>query len=89
VELFFKWIKQNLRIKNFLGTSKNAVMTKICIAIITMLLFAYYEFRAMLSHSLSQILKLLQLNFLADEIYGKCSIQDQQNTCCQIVTNYH
>ena len=37
VELFFKWIKQNLRIKTFLGTSKNAVMTQIWIAMIVML----------------------------------------------------
>jgi putative transposase len=62
VELFFKWIKQNLKIKSFLGTSKNAVMTQIWIAIITMLLLAYYKFRAKLGHSLSQIIKLLQLN---------------------------
>jgi putative transposase len=62
VELFFKWIKQNLKIKSFFGTSKNAVMTQIWIAIITMLLLAYYKFRAKLNHSLSQILKLLQLN---------------------------
>jgi len=62
VELFFKWIKQNLKIKSFFGTSKNAVMTQIWIAIITMLLLAYYKFRAKLNHSLAQILKLLQLN---------------------------
>ena len=36
VELFFKWIKQNLKIKSFLGTSKNAVMTQIWIALITL-----------------------------------------------------
>jgi len=62
VELFFKWIKQHLKIKSFLGTSRNAVMTQIWIAIITMLLLAYYKFRAKLNHSLTQILKLLQLN---------------------------
>ena len=62
VELFFKWIKQNLKIKSFFGTSENAVMTQIWIAIITLLLLAYYKFRAKLNHSLSQILKLLQLN---------------------------
>jgi hypothetical protein len=65
VELFFKWIKQNLRIKSFFGTSQNAVMTQIWVAIITLLLLAYYKFRANLSHSLSQILKLLQLNLLS------------------------
>ena len=65
VELFFKWIKQNLKIKSFLGTSRNAVMTQIWVAVITMLLLAYYKFRAKLGHTLSQILKLLQLNLFS------------------------
>jgi len=65
VELFFKWIKQNLKIKSFFGTSQNAVMTQIWVAIITMLLLAYYSFRAKLNHSLSLILKLLQLNLFS------------------------
>ena len=62
VELFFKWIKQNLRIKTFLGTSKNAVMTQIWIAMVAMLLLAYYKFMAKLNYSFSQVLKLLQLS---------------------------
>jgi hypothetical protein len=61
VELFFKWIKQNLKIKTFFGTSRNAVMTQIWVALITLLLLAYCKFKAKLSHSLTQILKLLQL----------------------------
>ncbi|MBI5843919.1 MAG: transposase [Deltaproteobacteria bacterium] len=61
VELFFKWIKQNLRIKSFLGTSKNTVLTQIWIAMITILLLAYYKWRAKLGHSITEILKLLQL----------------------------
>ena len=65
VELFFKWIKQNLKIKSFFGTSQNAVMTQIWVAIIALLLLAYYKFRAKLGHSLSQILKLLQLNLFS------------------------
>jgi len=62
VELFFKWIKQNLKIKSFLGTSKNAVMTQIWIALITLLMIAYYKFMSNLSLSFSQILKLVRLN---------------------------
>ena len=62
VELFFKWIKQNLKIKSFLGTSKNAVMTQIWIALITLLIIAYYKFMTTLSYSFSQILKLVRLN---------------------------
>ena len=50
---------------SFLGTSKNAVMTQIWIAIVTLLLLAYYKFRAKLTHGLSQILKLLQLTLFS------------------------
>jgi IS4 transposase len=42
---FFKWIKQHLKIKTFLGTSENAVMTQIWIAIITYLLLAYIKYK--------------------------------------------
>lgn len=62
VELFFKWIKQNLKIKSFLGNSKNAVMTQIWIALIAMLLLAYLKFKAKLESSLSRILLLIRLN---------------------------
>lgn len=62
VELFFKWIKQNLKIKTFLGTSKNAVMTQIWIALITMLFLAYMKFLAKLGNTITQIQRLLQLN---------------------------
>jgi hypothetical protein len=44
IELFFKWIKQNLKIKSFLGTSKNAVMTQIWIAMCYFLLLAFIKF---------------------------------------------
>lgn len=62
IELFFKWLKQNLKIKTFLGTSKNAVMTQIWIALITMLVLSYMKFLANLGHSITQIQRLLQLN---------------------------
>ena len=62
VELFFKWIKQNLKIKSFIGTSKNAVMTQIWIALCVYLLLAFIKFQSKLSKSLQQILRLLQLN---------------------------
>jgi putative transposase len=44
IELFFKWIKQNLKIKTFLGTSKNAVMAQIWTATIYYLLLSYIKF---------------------------------------------
>ena len=62
IELFFKWIKQNLCIKSFVGTSRNAVMTQIWIAICVHLLLAYLKFANKMSWSMSQILRLLQLN---------------------------
>ncbi len=62
VELFFKWVKQNLKIKSFIGTSKNAVMTQIWIALCVYLLLAFIRFQAKLKKSLQQMLRLLQLN---------------------------
>lgn len=62
IELFFKWIKQNLKIKSFLGTSRNAVMTQIWIAICVYLLLAYLKFASQIDKSFQQILRLLQLN---------------------------
>lgn len=62
VELFFKWIKQNLKIKTFIGTSKNAVMTQIWIAMCVYLLLAFIKFQSKLKKSIQQILRLLQLN---------------------------
>ena len=61
VELFFKWIKQHLRIKAFLGTSENAVKTQIWIAICTYVLIAIMKKRLKLSHSLYEILQILSL----------------------------
>lgn len=62
VELFFKWIKQNLKIKSFLGTSKNAVLTQIWIAMCVYLLLAFIKFQSKLGQSLQQIIRILQLN---------------------------
>ena len=62
VELFFKWIKQNLKIKSFVGTSKNAVMTQIWIALCVYLLIAFIKFQAKLKQSMQQILRLSQLS---------------------------
>jgi hypothetical protein len=61
VELFFKWIKQHLRIKAFLGTSENAVKTQIWIAVCTYVLIAIVKKRLHLPHSLHEILQILSL----------------------------
>ncbi len=62
VELFFKWIKQHLRIKTFFGTSENAVKTQIWVAISTYVLIAIVRKRLRLDHSLHEILRVLNLN---------------------------
>ena len=62
VELFFKWIKQHLRIKSFLGTTENAVKTQVWIAISTYVLIAIVKKRLNLPHTLYEILRLLDLN---------------------------
>ena len=62
VELFFKWIKQNLKIKSFIGTSKNAVLTQVWIALCVYLILAFIKFQSKLGKSMQQILRLLQIN---------------------------
>ena len=62
VELFFKWIKQHLRIQRFLGTSENAVKTQIWCAIATYTLVAIAKKKLDLPHSLYDILRQLDLN---------------------------
>src|SRR5437879_4955470 len=61
VELFFKWIKQHLRIKAFFGTSKNAVKTQIWIAVSVYVLVAIVRKRLGLEASLYQILQILSV----------------------------
>jgi len=61
VELFFKWIKQHLRIKAFYGTSENAVKTQIWIAVSVYVLVAIVRKRMALEASLYQILQILSL----------------------------
>ena len=61
VELFFKWIKQHLRIKAFYGTSENAVKTQIWIAVSVYVLVAIVRKRLCLEVSLYQILQILSL----------------------------
>jgi hypothetical protein len=61
VELFFKWIKQHLRIKAFFGTSENAVKTQIWIAVSTYVLVAIVKKRLNLSASLYELLQILSL----------------------------
>ena len=60
IELFFKAIKQNLKIKTFLGTSENAVLTQIWTALIVMLLLRYLQLLSKIKWSLSNLVALLR-----------------------------
>ena len=62
IELFFKWIKQHLRIKAFYGTSENAVKTQIWIAISVYVLVALAKKRLGIEHSLYTILQILSVS---------------------------
>ena len=66
VEIFFKWIKQHLRIKSFYGTSENAVKTQVWIAISTYVLVAIMKKRLKIDLTLYTI---LGVNRLATAIY--------------------
>jgi len=60
VELFFKWIKQNLRIKSFYGTSENAVKTQVWIAVSVYVLVAIMKKQLRLQESLYTILQIFK-----------------------------
>lgn len=60
IELFFKWIKQNLKIKSFLGTSKNAVMTQIWVAMCYYLLLTYIKYQTKYGYSLLQLSRIIR-----------------------------
>ena len=62
VELFFRWIKQHLRIKSFYGTSPNAVKTQVWIAICIYVLVAIIRKELKVEHSLHEILQILSVS---------------------------
>jgi hypothetical protein len=70
-QLFFKWIKQHLRIKAFFGTTENAVKTQIWIAISVYVLVAIVKKRLKLEHSLYTILQILSLSLFEQMPIGR------------------
>jgi len=65
IETFFKTIKQNLKIKTFVGTSRNALMTQIWTALIAILVLKYLKFRSELGWSLSNLIAMLRYNLFS------------------------
>jgi len=60
IEEFFRWIKQNLRIKSFLGTSRNAVLTQIWVAMCYYLLLSYIKYQTKYSYTLTEFAIMLK-----------------------------
>ena len=80
VELFFKWIKQNLHIKSFYGTTDNAVRTQVWIAISVYVLVAIIKKELRVDRSLSEILQILSLSlFEKTPIFQALSEEKTQN----------
>jgi hypothetical protein len=67
IELFFKWIKQNLQIKSFLGTTPNALMTQVWVAMCYYLLLMYIKYQTKFARSLSE-LNLMIKTVLMDRV---------------------
>lgn len=59
VELFFKWLKQHLKLRTFLGTSKNAVLTQIWVAMLYYLLVSWLKFQSRFAGSLLELTRIL------------------------------
>jgi len=83
VELFFKWIKQHLRIKAFYGTSQNAVYTQIWIAVSIYVLVAIMKKQIKLPHSLYTILQILSITLFEKmpirQAFQQLDLQKQNN----------
>ena len=86
VELFFKWIKQHLRIKHFYGTSENAVKTQIWIAICVYVLVAIVKKQIPSEMSLHSILQILSVNAFAQEplpqVLTDFGLQNSEGSIC-------
>jgi hypothetical protein len=95
VELFFKWIKQNLRIKSFYGTSENAVKTQIWIAVSVYLIVAIIKKRLNLQESLYTILQVLSISlfertsmFQLLTFYDYTNNRDKNDNQLNLFTDY-
>ena len=93
VELFFKWIKQHLRIKVFFGTSENAVKTQIWIAVSVYVLVAIVKKRLNISASLYEILQILSLTMFEriplDQLLNKIVTEDIQTLSPNQLNLFH
>lgn len=86
IELFFKWIKQHLRIKAFYGNSLNAVKTQVWIAVSTYLMILILRKRLRIERSLAEILQILSLSLFEKspiyEVLTESPAQSADTPCC-------
>lgn len=71
IEIFFRWIKQNLKIKAFIGNSRNAVMTQIYVALIAYLLLCMFKYLSKVPASLQTLIRVIQLN-----LFRRCTLEE-------------
>lgn len=80
VELFFKWLKQHLKIKRFWGTTENAVRIQISVAIITYCLVAIVQYDMQLNRSTYEVLQILSISLTdkthLQELFNKTNFND-------------
>ena len=89
VELFFKWLKQNTRIRHFVGNSVNALMTQIWIALITYLLLAFLKMSRGLEISLTSMRRVIRITLFERRNLGEIMVAkppgpDLRNTMLQL-----
>ena len=87
VELFFKWIKQHLRIKQFFGTSENAVKTQIWIAVSVYVLVAIVKKRLKLEASLYTLLQILSVTLFEKLPLDQALTHDASKGVTSQITN--
>lgn len=82
IELFFKWIKQHLKIKSFWGESENAVKTQIWIAICTYLMVAIVKKELKIERSLYEILQIISVSVFdktqLNQLLNECQLQNDE-----------
>lgn len=71
IEIFFRWIKQNLKIKAFIGNSRNAVMTQIYVALIAYLLLCMFKYLSKIPVGLQNLIRVIQLN-----LFRRCTLKE-------------
>ena len=84
IELFFKWIKQHLKIKSFWGNSQNAVKTQIWIAVSSYLIIAYAKRKLNLDKTIYQILQIISISSFdktpINQLFNQLELQNNQST---------